>query len=241
MKRRIGLIAIVISLSLSSAMPADAQFFGSSIVFDPTNYSQNVLTAARALQEVNNQIQQIQNQITMIQNMGANLASLNISQLSGMISALTTVNNLMNTAQGITFTVNGTNAAFNQSFPLSYPVGTTSTTLVADAQTRWQQSMAAFQQTLTLQAQIAQNVQADSGTLTSLVNASQGAVGNLQVNQAGNQLLALSTKQQLQIQNLMAAQYRATALDQARRAEEEEEGQTAFQTFLGSSNAYTPN
>src|SRR5579871_4686776 len=101
MKRRIGLIAIAISLSLSSAMPADAQFFGSSIVFDPTNYSQNVLTAARALQEVNNQIQQIQNQITMIQNMGTNLASLNISQLSWMIAALTTENNLMNTAQGI--------------------------------------------------------------------------------------------------------------------------------------------
>jgi conjugal transfer/entry exclusion protein len=38
----------------------------------------------------------------------------------------------------------------------------------------------------------------------------------------------------------MAAQYRATALDQARNAEAEQDGQTQFQTFLGANNAYNP-
>jgi P-type conjugative transfer protein TrbJ len=37
--------------------PATAQI----TVFDPGNYTQNLLTAARTLQQVNNQIQSIQN------------------------------------------------------------------------------------------------------------------------------------------------------------------------------------
>ena len=44
-----SLIAITITVGVG---PAWAQ----SIVFDPNNYAQNVLTAARALQQINNQI-----------------------------------------------------------------------------------------------------------------------------------------------------------------------------------------
>src|ERR1700734_2567095 len=123
-----GFIAGVAALSIVSvSVPAQAQFGG--LVFDPTNYSQNVLTAARELQQVNNEIQQIQNQVTMIQNMATNLSSLNFSTLPGMISALNDLNGLMNEANGIGFTVSGTNTAFAQSYPLSYPSTTTTTTL----------------------------------------------------------------------------------------------------------------
>ena len=38
------------------------------IVFDPNNYAQNVLTAARALQQINNQITSLQNQAQMLIN-----------------------------------------------------------------------------------------------------------------------------------------------------------------------------
>ena len=229
-------ILLATALTVTSLAPVQAQW----VVFDPQNYAQNLIQAARALQQINNQIQSLQNEAMMLQNMGKNLTSLNTSQLGTMVTALTQISTLMNQGQGIAFNVNATNTAFTQTYPQSYPNGTTTTTLQADALKRWQDSMAAFQQTLTIQAQVAQNVQADTATLTSLTNASQGAVGNLQVAQATNQLLALSTKQQLQIQSLMAAQYRATALDQARNAEDQEEARSAFSTFLGSGSAYTP-
>lgn len=241
MKRKLVTIFLATAISVGTLiMPAQAQLFGGTIVFDPKNYAENLLTAARELQQVNNEIRSLQNEATMLQNMGKNLTSLNTSQLSSMVSALTTIGNLMNQGSGIAFTVNATNAAWNTSYPSSYPISTPTTTLTANAQTRWQQAMGAFQQALRVQAQVVQNVQADSTTLTNLVNASQGAVGNLQASQATNQLLALSTKQQLQMQNLMAAQYRATALDAARDAETEADGQASFQRFLGSNNAYTP-
>ncbi len=210
-------------------------------VFDAHNYAQNVLEAARALQQINNQIRQLQNQALMLQNMGLNLKSLNISQLSAMLGDLSQISGLMNQAQGIAFDVKATQAAFTQSYPQSYSLSVTNAQLASDAHQRWLDTMAAFEKTLTVQAQVAKNVQADSAQLSTLTNASQNAVGNLEVSQATNQLLALSVKQQLQIQNLMAAQNRATALEQARKAESEEEAHAAFDKFLGSNNAYTPN
>lgn len=227
-------IRLAAALSTATLEPVQAQW----AVFDAQNYVQNLLQAARALQQINNQIQSLQNEAMMLQNEGRNLTSLNTSQLGTMVLALTQISNLINQGQGIAFTINATNTAFAQTYPQSYPPGTPQSTLEADALKRWQDSMAAFQQTLQVQAGVAQNVQADTATLTALTNSSQGAVGNLQVSQATNQLLALSVKQQLQIQNLMAAQYRANALDQARNAEAEAQAQSQFSTFLGSNSAY---
>lgn len=210
-------------------------------VFDPQNYAQNLLSAARALQQINNQIQALQNQALMLQNMATDLNPLKeVSQLTGMVNSLGQITNLMNQAQGIAFDVNSTMAAWTKAYPNSRAAGTSGATLAADAQQRWQNSMSAFQDTLKIQSQVVQNVQSDTATLKTLTDQSQNATGNLAVSQATNQLLALSTKQQLQIQSLMAAQYRATALDQARNAQAEQDGQTQFETFLGDRNAYSP-
>ena len=216
--------------------PAQAQW----AVIDASNLVQNMLTAARALQQINNQIQSLQNEAAMLETMGKNLQSLDVNSLGEMTAALSQINSLMNQAGGITFNVNATNAAFQQQFPSSYGSTLTTSQTLSDAQTRWQSAMSAYQQTMLVQAQIDQNVQADATTLSTLVTASQGAVGSLQASQAANQLIALSTKQQLQIQTLMAAQYRAEALDQARKAQSEAAGQAMTTQFLGSGTAYTP-
>jgi hypothetical protein len=39
-------------------------------VFDTTNYAQNLLQAARALEQINNQISSLQNEAAMLRNMG---------------------------------------------------------------------------------------------------------------------------------------------------------------------------
>ncbi|HKQ10255.1 MAG TPA: P-type conjugative transfer protein TrbJ [Rhizomicrobium sp.] len=235
--KRLRSFALALSLSVATFSPAVAQW----TVFDPQNYVQNVLEAARALEQINNQIQSLQNEASMLRNMAANLNPLkSIPQMSGMASTLGQISALISQAQGISFNVNATMAAWAKSHPSSYAAGTSAATLQANAQQRWQNSMSAFQDTLKIQAQVAQNIEADTSALTALSDASQNASGNLEVTQATNQLLALSTKQQLQIQSLMAAQYRAAALDRARNAQAEQEGQVQFQTFLGSSNAYTP-
>ncbi len=224
------------STALIPMQPVRAQL----AVFDGANFSQNLLTAARALQQINNQIQQLQNQAQMLANMARNLTSLNFSSLNQMISTLSQITNLMNQAQGIAFNVSATQSAFARLYPQQYASTVTTSQLFSDAQQRWQNSINAYQTTLSVQAQVAQNIQADTATLASLVNTSQGAAGNLQVLQAANQLIALLVKQQLQMQSLMAAQYRATSLELARGVESEEQARAARVIFLGSGNAYTP-
>lgn len=237
MMRKI-LVTLLVTASLGigmSVIPAAA-----ITVFDPANYAQNVLQAARALQQINNQIQALQNQTMMLQNMARHLENLDYSSLGQISSALQRIDGLMNQAAGIAFEVGATDAAFQQQFPEQYAATVTTGQFVADAQTRWRNSMSAYHQTMRIQAQVVENVQADGVTLSELVTASQGAVGSLQAQQAANQLLALSTKQQLQTQNLMAAQYRAQALDQARKTQAEEAARAAVARFLGSGQAYTP-
>ena len=209
-------------------------------VFDPWNYGQNVIQAARALEQINNQIQSLQNEATMLQDMAKHLQRLDYSSLGQITGALQRIDGLMDQADGIAFEVDATDTAFRRQFPEQYDAAVATDQFVADARMRWRNSMSAYHQTMRIQAQVVENVRDDGATLSELVTASQGAVGSLQAQQATNQLLALSTKQQLQIQNLMDAQYLSEALDQARKAHAEQVARAATARFLGTGTAYTP-
>lgn len=239
MRKTIATLLLATSLDFGTAIVAVGPA-AAITVFDPSNFAQNVIQAARALQQINNQIQALQNQAVMLQNMAKHLQRLDYSSLGQITGALQRIDALMNQAEGIAFEVGATDAAFQQQFPEQYDAAVTTDQFVADARTRWRNSMSAYRQTMRIQAQVVENVQADGALLSDLVTASQGAVGGLQAQQATNQLLALSTKQQLQIQNLMAAQYRSETLEQARKAQAEEAARAATARFLGSGTAYTP-
>src|SRR3546814_9590450 len=75
MKRHLCAACLAAYFAFSSVQPV-----GALTVFDPSNYSQNVLQAARALQQINNQIQSLQNQVLMLQNMAQNLQRLDRSE-----------------------------------------------------------------------------------------------------------------------------------------------------------------
>src|SRR3546814_15247884 len=62
------LLAAAASVSVGIGIPASSAS-AQITVFDPTNYTQNMLSAARALQQINNQIQSLQNQAAMLTNM----------------------------------------------------------------------------------------------------------------------------------------------------------------------------
>ncbi len=216
--------------------PVHAQF----TVFDPTNYSQNLLTAARALQQINNQIQSLQNQATMLLNQAKNLTTINFPEVQAITQKLQAIDQLMSQAKGIQFRVTTTDQQYRQMFPSTCDPALTSNEQISAARTRLDASIAALGQTMSVQSQIAENVSADAQTLNDIVIRSQGAEGALAVGQATNQLLALTAKQQLQLQSMMAAQYRAEALEQARRVQMESDARAATQKFLGSGSAYTP-
>lgn len=219
-----------------SASPAAAQI----AVFDPTNYAQNILQAARALEQINQQVRSLQNEAAMLQNMGRNLERIDFPQLQRVTSAMQRIDQLMGQARGIDFGVDQLDQRVRSLFPGAVDRALGRDQRVAQARARLDAAMAGYRNTMGVQAQVVQNVREDAGVLQELVGRSQGATGALQASQAANQLMALSIKQQLQLQNLMAAEFRDAAAERAQRLQAEEDARAATRRFLGSRRAYTP-
>src|SRR6266852_558344 len=129
---------------------------GQTVVYDPSNYAQNVLQAARALQQLNNQITSLQNQTQMLLNQVRNLTSLPYSSLRAIDQSILRTQQLLNQAQRLAYDVNQIDQAFGRSYPQSYPASTSPQQLAGDAQTRWQNALAAYQDALRVQARVVQ-------------------------------------------------------------------------------------
>lgn len=218
------------------ASPARAQL----TVYDPSNYSQNILTAARTLQQINNQIRSLQNEATMLLNQAKNLSRVSFPELDALRQTMTQIDALMGQAQGIRFQVDGLDIDFRRLFPNDPRAVLRGGAQVTAARARLDTAMAAYRQTMGVQAQVVENVAADARTLEALVARSQGAEGALAAQQTTNQLLALTAKQQFQLQNLMAAQFRSDSIEAARRAQAATDARAAIKRFLGTGSAYTP-
>ena len=224
--------AFALALGLSVATPTVPVWAAGMPVFDATNYTENLLQAARALEQINNQVKSLQNEAGMLQNMAKNLARIDFPQLDRMTSAMQSIDRLMGQAQGVDFRIDRLDERVRALFPGELQRLLTRDERAGQARARLDSAAAAFRQAMTVQAQVAENARSDAGLLAELAAASQSAEGALQASQAANQLLALSIKQQLQLQNLMATEYRSQSLDRARRMQGEEDGRTAVRRFL---------
>lgn len=237
-RRRAALAGVAASaLILASAMPAHAQFGG--IVFDPQNYAQSVLTAARELQQVNNQITQIENQTQGLINQTKNLASLPYSLVSTITSQIQRTEQLITQAQRIAYSVTTINQAFTQNYGAINP-SLTGQQMIAQAQQRWQTSLAGLQDAMKMQATVVGNISTNRTNVTSLGASSQSASGNLQVQQVNNQLLVQISSQLSDLIALEAANGRAQSLLTAAQATNQNQGATQLSNFLAPGAGYTP-
>jgi type IV secretion system protein TrbJ len=233
--RRGVLAAAALAAALAGAVTADAQF----TVFDPSNYAQNVLTAARALDQVNNQILALQNQAQMLINQARNLASLPASILAPLQAEVARTQQLLGQAQHLAYDVGQVDQAFTTQYGQA-PLSASDADLVARARQRWQTSVAGFQDALRVQAGVVGNLPGAKDQLQTLVTASQGASGALQAAQAGNQLLALQAQQLSDIAALLAAEGRAQALGGADQASARADAEARMARFLGGTATYQP-
>jgi P-type conjugative transfer protein TrbJ len=236
LRLRAALAAGIAVFAVATERPASAAW----IVFDPTNFSQNVLTAARELQQINNEIQSLANEAQMLVDQARNLASLPYSSLTALEQSISQTEQLLQQAQRIAYSVTAINQAFSQTYPQAYASGTSSAQLLAGAQTRWQNALAGFQDAMLVQAGAVQNLDSTRTEISALVSSSQSATGALQAAQSGNQLVALQTKQLTDLTAVMAAIARAQSLDGARGVENELQAQQQMTNFLNYGAGYQP-
>ena len=163
--------AIAFTVSIV-AHPSSAQL----VVFDPNNYAQNVLTAARALQQINNQITSLQNQAQMLADQNLRACRIVVQQLQRSIQRPSS------SIQARIATISSrstTPSRYAQASEQRIRAG-------SNAQARWQTSVAALQDALRVQAGIVGNLDTNRVQMSALVTSSQSATGALQAAQAGN-------------------------------------------------------
>ncbi|MEZ2142184.1 P-type conjugative transfer protein TrbJ [Bradyrhizobium sp. DN5] len=232
--KRLGLLAAAgtIALVLGVAVPARAL-----IVFDPNNYVQSVLTAERELQQINNQITSLQNEAQMLINQAKNLAKLPYSSLQQLQSSIQRTQQLLAQAQRIAYDVQQIDRAFSTSYAPAAG-NQSSQLLVTNAQSRWQNTYAATQDALRVQAGIVGNLDSNRIQTSALVTSSQDASGALQATQAGNQILALNAQQLADLTAVLTAQGRAQSLEAAQRASAQDQGREQLRRFLTPGQGY---
>ena len=230
-----ALLIAPISIAPMLATPASAQW----IVYDPTNYAQNLLSATRALQQINNQITSLQNEAQMLINQARNLASLPYSSLQQLQQSVQRTQQLLSQAQNIAYNVQQIDQAFAQKYSTT-SMSASDAQLVADAKTRWQNTVGSLQDAMRVQATVVGNIDTNRQQMSALIGQSQGATGALQATQAGNQLLALQAQQLADLTAVVSANGRAQALRDAEQAAAAEQGREQRRRFLTPGNGYQP-
>ena len=234
-----NILAAPLALSPMMSTPAHALFGFGDIVFDPSNYAQNVLTAARTLQQINQQITQLQNEAQMLINQARNLASLPHSSLQQLQQSVQRTQQLLSQAQNIAFDVQQIDKAFKTTYG-NASLSASDQELVAGARERWQNTVGGLQDAMRVQAGVVGNIDTNRAEMAALVGQSQGAAGALQATQAGNQLLALQAQQLADLTALLAANGRAEALSAAEQAAAAEQGREQRRRFLTPGTGYQP-
>jgi len=230
--RLIGGIAL--AAAVLAATPASA-----IIVYDPSNYAQNVLTAARTLEQINNQIRQLQNQATSLLNEAKNLQSLPLTVLEPLQQQIRQTQQLIQQAQRMAYDVQDIETKFAAQYK-NIDLSASDKALMQGAQTRWENSVAAFEDALKVQAGAVSNIEGARTAVDQLVRASQSASGALQAAQAGNQLLALQSQQLADLTATVASLGRAQSLDAANSAAAKAQAREQLRRFLAPGRGYVP-
>jgi P-type conjugative transfer protein TrbJ len=234
--RALRAAAVSVPLFVASAVSEQARC---QVVYDPWNYSQNILTAARALEQVNNQITSLQNETQILVNQARNLKSLPQSSLQPILDSIQNTQRLLNQAQRIAYDGQQIDRAFSTTYSTA-STNSSDQSLVDGARQRWQNSLAALQDALKVQAGAVANLDSNRSTMSTLVISSQAATGALQTAQAGNQLLALHAQQLGDLTAVVVALGRAQSIDLAERASAQEQGREQLRRFLTPGVGYQP-
>ncbi len=229
-----ALIALFAGFAALSGQTASAQW----AVIDPTNLIQNTYTAARALEQVNNQVRQIANQVESLRNEALNLKALGRSVAPDLLHRLAEMEALLDEARGIALKVSATEEALSELYSGDY-AGTDTASRALAAQRQLVAAREALRNSLLLQAQTVEHVRADTAVLGELANISAAAPGALSAQQATNELLVFQAEQSMRLQALLAATTRADALRQAREMEALAGARAQHQHFFsGASRAH---
>lgn len=122
------------------------------IVFDPSNYAQNVLTAARSLEQITNQITSLQNQAQMLINQATHLASLPFSALQQLAAERPAHSAASSARRRASPSTSSKSTRCSSRSTGSASMSATDQQLITDARSRWQNTVGGLQDAMRVQS-----------------------------------------------------------------------------------------
>jgi type IV secretion system protein TrbJ len=196
----LGAATLALMVGVTASLPSTPAF--ASIVFDPTNHIQNVLTAARALEQIRVQTEQLTAQIRSLSQNPYN----HMGEIGRAMSALT---ELSDQARGLAGSVQGLERQFEELYPDRPNARNALERLMASAR-RIEVARQTAQDAARLAASIDEGRSARTARMAGAMNASQNAEGQTSAIQSS-------------VQALFASQTRLAAEESARQIAERQQ------------------
>src|SRR5262249_25469978 len=140
--RRLGrrcLALAAFAVALTSLLPSAA---AQLTVFDPANYQQNLATAARALEQINNQVRQLQAQAQVRFRLDQTLQRLGSTIQPDLERSLLALKPQLAAGEGIGLKLQATQTSYEQLFPKAVSSSLSSDDVLRNAASRWEQEYA---------------------------------------------------------------------------------------------------
>jgi type IV secretion system protein TrbJ len=209
-KLRSSVVAGALAFGLAGAVIGMHPAAGSMIVYDPNNYSQNLLQAIRALDQLRTMTRQLETELRMIQTLGT-------TKRDDIQSVMRKMESLLYQTDGLGFDLERIGDDFEVLYPEEY--NSEDYRRIAAQAERWTaQNRAAVRESMSTTSLAAENLARHDQRLQELLAASDSAVGTTAAIQAGNQILASLGAQIADMSALIIAQNRAV---DSKAAEEE--------------------
>ena len=203
-QRFYAVVGAVLACGALSATPA-TRAQAATIVFDPANYSRNIMTDIQTLRSNINEAQQIANQMTQIANEYRNLVNLPQSVLASFANQYSELIGMVQNISGLVNDVQHLESNFQAMFPDFRLKTSFNGRDMVNGLDAWRTHLnGSVTDSLKTGAQTLRSLPAAQQNLNGLVGQSDTAAGALQAMQAGNQISAEVAAQLVQMNAQMA-------------------------------------
>lgn len=241
MKKLIGIVLILASINVSASGIPTVDIIGNiqrilQYIEDAAQTAGQATQIANEVQSLYNQTMQIENQLNALKN----LDSYNWQDYLNIINQLDIVAKKADALAFSTANLDGEYEKYrDQAY---YEANTDFYNLQRAAQARWSANASGTTKSsaAVLSAQHS-DLKADGARLNQLQNDSSSVDGEVQAIQAGNQLSAFTSKQVMQVRNLLMNQQQMMIQERAQKAEDNALRSAASKSFLDSPGSDTPS
>jgi P-type conjugative transfer protein TrbJ len=221
-KRRLVTVVLIISLITAFVIPTQA--FG-KIVFDPTNFIENLESALQSAKQNTQLAEQIRNQIKSLQNEALNLESmdqgLSVSLRSDLSRSMMDMITCIERSKGLAYNFKNMQDQWDANYTKFDDYnGMSAAQYGQDAAKLIRKTSNGIYDAMKNQGFVAE-IGNDHKNLQTLLSASHSARGALAALQACNEIGALQVKQMFRLQQIMATSSRAEAMYYQKQLQEE--------------------